>query len=181
MNILKTLIVLTGVAPYVLLSVSILKGTVKQSFATWILWFGLDVIMLVSLTLKGGNTLLFAVFTIGTLAVTIFLARARQFHWGKFEWLITFLVLICTTVFLVGGPYLSIISVTLALNIAGIPQLISTYKDPSSTPRIAYLLFTTSSMLSVISAAAWTVEERLPYLSSTLFCAIIVLLSFRQK
>ena len=82
MKLLELLTTITGLLPYALLIQGILKGTVKQSFATWILWLALDVIMVYGTISQKGNPLLYSVFTLGTCIVTILLIVKKQYTWG---------------------------------------------------------------------------------------------------
>lgn len=173
-------IVITGSLPYLLLIIGIVKGEVRQSFASWLLWLILDTIVLYGIMAQKGSMLLFSVFTTGTLVVTLFLVFKKQFSWEKFETFVSVLVGICIFMLLRGSPYISIIASTAALNIAGIPQIIGTYRDPRSTSTKAYFLFMLASLLSVISTEVWTVQDKLPQTSSTVYCFIIVLLSMRK-
>jgi len=180
MKIIEIFTVITGILPYVLLVIGITNGKVKQSFATWMLWLVLDIIVLCGIIAQDGNSLLFFVFTLGTIVVTAVLVFKRQFSWGRFETFVTALVAICITVFLMGGPYIATIATTAALNIAGIPQLIATYKDPKTASAKAYFLFMTSSLLSVMGTEAWTVQDKLPQMSSAIYCLIVFLLALRK-
>lgn len=180
MKIVNIAIVITGTLPYIILIVGVLKNKIKQSFATWLLWFILDSIIVIGAIAQDGNYLLYSVFGTGTILTAISLLYKKQFSWGKVDTFIAFLVVLCILVLLFGGAYVSIIATTVALNIAGIPQLIATNKDPKSTSTKAYSLFAVSSLISVISAEAWTVEDRLPATSSFVFCLVVVLLSLRK-
>ncbi len=181
MTPIKLAVVLTGLVPYLLLIIGIIKGKVKQSFATWILWLTLDGIMLRSIIVQDGNPVLFSIFTIGTLVVTIFLIVYKQFSWGKFESFVAGLVFICIIAYLVGGPYLSTIATAIALDVAGIPQIIDTYKDPKSTSTKAYILFTLSSGLSLVGLHEWSVQNWLPATNAMIYCLLVTLLSIRRN
>lgn len=181
MNIFQLLIILTGIIPYILLSVGIIYGTIRQSFASWVLWLALDIIVLVGLVGRDGNILLFSVFAFGTLIVALLLGATNQFSWGKFETSIAVLVSFCAMVLLLSGQYWAIIITTVALNIAGVPQLVETFKYPKSTPTLPYILLGVSSFLSVWGAQGWTVEQRLPQMSSMIYCFIVVALSLRPQ
>lgn len=180
MKMIDYAIVATGLVPYLLLVRGIASGKVRQSFATWMLWLVLDIIVLTSLLAQKASPVLFGIFTAGTLAVTLMLLVKKQFAWKPFDSLIAVLVAICIIVFCVAGPYMATIATTAALGIASIPQVTHTYRDPHSTPTAEYLLFTLSSVLAVISAPAWTVQDRLPQMNSALFCATIVVLTLRK-
>ena len=69
----------------------------------------------------------------------------------------------------------------IALDIAGIPQLIATYKKPKETSTIAYLLFTLSSLLAVIETEIWTHEDSTPQINAMLYCLLVMVLSMRKK
>jgi hypothetical protein len=172
--------VITSLIPYVMLIVGVAKDKIKQSFATWFLWLILDVVTLIGIVAQHGNYLLLAVFSGGTICVTLLLIYKKQFSWGLFETFVGILVAMCILILLTAGPYVATIAGTTALAAAGIPQLIATFKDPKSTPSIAYFLFGASSLLSVIGASGWTVQDRLFPMFSTIYCFIVMLLSLRK-
>ena len=180
MRLIEFATVITGAIPYLLLIVGISKGTIKQSFATWMLWLILDVTVLKGIIDQHGNALLFWIFASGTLLVTLFLIIKKQFSWGRFESFVGVLVMICILVYIKSGPYTATIATTIALDIAGIPQIIETYKRPKTTPTVSYLFFTISSVLSVYGANAYTVQDMLPQTNAAVFCFIITLLSIRK-
>ena len=180
MSLLEIATAITGSIPYFLHSKGIVKGTVKQSFATWILWLALDAIILRGIIAQHGNPILFSVFTLGTLIVVIFLIATKQFAWGWFESLIAGLVLVCVSIYFFSGPYNATIATTIALDIAGIHQAIDTYKNPQLTSTKAYLLSAISALFSILAVSAWTVPDRLPQTNALCYCMIIVLLSLRK-
>ena len=68
-------------------------GTAGQSFATWGLWAGLDSMLTVALWLQHGNYLLSLGYAVGGVALTVVLLQRGGFSWGRFETIITLLVL----------------------------------------------------------------------------------------
>jgi hypothetical protein len=181
MKVIEIAIIFTGILPYILLVIAILNGSVKQNFATWILWLALDCIMLRGIIVQNGSPILYSVFTFGTLAVTIVIVIKKQISWSKFESFVSLLVLLCMTVYVTSGAYTATIATTVALFIAGIPQIVDTYRNPHTASTSAYLFFTTSSFLSLIENQKWTVPDKLPQINSMVFCVIVMLLSLRKK
>ena len=179
-KLLQIIIALTGIVPYILLVRGIIKGNDKVSFATWLLWLALDCIMLREIIVQNGNPLLYTVFTIGTFIVAVTLIVKKQFSWGEFESFISALVAVCIVVHFASGPYIATIATATALSIAGIPQIVKTYRNPSYTPTVVYLLFAISSFVSVTQNNIWTVPEKLPPINSMIFCVIVTLLSLRK-
>ncbi len=88
---------------------------------------------------------------------------------------------ICTLIFMYAEPYYSTIAGTVAINIASVPQVVSTIKKPEHTPPGPYLLFAISALLAIIAAPAWTVGDRLFPVSAFLFCMLIFSLALRRK
>ncbi|MCX6753028.1 MAG: hypothetical protein NTW62_01615 [Candidatus Nomurabacteria bacterium] len=181
MKIIQILVVVTGLLPYLLISIGIIKGTVKQSFATWLLWLLLDFVMLAGILKQNGNILLYSVFTFGTLIVTLLLVFKKQFSWGKFESCVSLLVAICAWIYLSNdNAYVTTFSTVIALNIAAIPQIIDTLKRPHLTSTTANFLFATSSLLSISIAEKWTMKDLLPQINAMVFCSLIAVLSMRK-
>ena len=180
MKLIDLVTVVTGILPYILLISGILNGKIKQSFATWVLWCILDIIVVWEVVTQHGNYLLYSVFALGTLLTAISLIYKKIFSWGRFETFISILVTLCIAVIIICGSHYGIIFTTTALNIAGIPQLKDTFQNPKSTSKTAYLLFALSGMLSTIGAESWSVEERLPSMSAMIYCLLILLFSLRR-
>ncbi len=117
MKVVEIATVITGFLPYILLIYGVVKGKVKQSCATWLLWLSLDVIVLTAIIVQKGTPVLYTVFAIGTFFTAISLLLHKQFSWGKFETTIALLVAICVIIFFLGGPYVATIATVAALNI----------------------------------------------------------------
>lgn len=181
MKTIEILTLIMGFIPYVILIVGIFKKEVKQSFATWALWLALDIIVLFGILIQHGNAILFVIFTFGTSLVALSLLLQHQFSWGKLENFVMFLVVICVIIFLFGTPYISVIATTVALNIAGIPQLVGTFKNPKATSTKAYIFLSVASLLSVVGAETWSVKDVLPQISSMFFCMTVTILSLRKS
>jgi len=178
---LKLLGALIGMTPYIPICIGIYMGKVKQNFASWVLWTMLDAIATFAAFLQNGNYKLQAGFTIGSIAVILFLAAKTKLIWTKFETIVSLLVLICLCVWYFIGNDAGIISSVIALIIAGIPQALSTLKKPSDTPTIPFLLFSLGGLFSFLGGKEWTIKERLFSGETVIFCFLIALLSMKKS
>lgn len=171
---------LIGLLAYGPLVTGIIQNRIQQNFATWTLWATLDAIAAGSTILQHGNFWLPLGYTVGASSITLLLIFKKRATWTKFETFISVLVVICLIVWWYAGNIGGIIASSAALLIASIPQIIDTAKTPSLTPRVAYMIFTASSVLSLLGGTSWSVEERL-YSAGALFTNTVILaLSFRK-
>jgi hypothetical protein len=158
----------------------ILKGRIKQSFATWFLWFVLDGITLASIYFQQGNIWLPLAYTIGSSLTTIALLYKKQFTWGKFETFICCLVVLCLLSWFWGGIKIASIASTAAVIIAGLPLLLDIIKKPQLGSPVIWIVFSLASILSFLGGKAWTLQERLYPAAVSVFCLLIVAASLRK-
>ena len=136
-------------------------GSAGQSFATWGLWAGLDSMLTIALWLQHGNYLLSLGYAVGGVALTLVLLKRGGLSWGKFETIITLLVLACMVIWKFSGPRNASIAVTTAICIAVVPGFIEMLRDPQPKARKIWAGFTVASALSYFGGTTMTVEERL--------------------
>ncbi len=159
----------------------ILKGEIKQSFATWFLWAVLDAIIFTSILFQHGNIWLPIAYTLGSTLITIALLYKKQFSWGKFETFVCVLVIICLIAWFIGGAYIATIAGTVAVIIAGLPLFMEIIKDPQRGSPSIWIMFSIANILSFLGGNAWTIEERLYPGATAIFCLLIVFASLRKK
>jgi len=159
----------------------ILRGEIKQSVATWILWVSLDAIALVSIILQKGNYLLLVFYcTCGTL-VTLSLVYKRLFKWTRFETFVLSLVIVCLVVWSLSGSRWATIASTIAVCISGCPQIRDSWRTPDRTIGLIYIGYVLANSLSFFGGKIWTIEERFYPGMMALLCLVIATASFRKK
>lgn len=166
---------------YIPLIWGILKGEVRQSFATWILWVALDSIALVSTILEDGNFLLLVFYTIGGTLVTASLVYKKLFKWTWFEWSVLVMVIICLVVWRVSGSTAAIVASTLAVFIAGTPQIVDSWLNPDKQTGYIYIGYVIANFLSLMGGKSWSIEERFYPGVCVILCGMIAIASFRNN
>jgi hypothetical protein len=147
---------------YVPMIVEIIRARgAGQSFATWGLWAVLDTILTITLWQQHGNYLLSLGFAVGGVALTVVLLTQGGWAWGKFETVITLMVLASLTVWKFSGPRNATIAVTAAICIAGIPGIVVMLRKPQRSAAKLWAGYTVANGLSLFGGAMWSVEERL--------------------
>ncbi|GAB3904475.1 hypothetical protein [Mucilaginibacter boryungensis] len=169
-----------GIAAYLLLIAGIMKSKVRQSFVAFLLWAMLDTIATITTILKEGNYWLSLSNALGAAIIAILLALKKQVSWTWVETTTAILVIICLNVWYFTGAKEGIIASSLAMVIAGIPQVLDTYKNPGETPTIVYIIFLGANILSFIAGKEWTIEERFYSGCAILLCAVIVWFSLKN-
>lgn len=176
MNSLIALSTVLALFLYFPLCIQIIKGKVQQNFATWFLWATLDGVAAGTLVVQHGNYLLPVAYTLGSGITALCIIRSKNFVWTWFESLVTILVIICITIWAVSGPRIATIASSLAMIIAGAPQIIETYQRPRDTPIMIFFGYFTANSLSMLGAKSWTVEERFYPTCAATFCLAIVII-----
>ncbi len=170
-----------GLIVYFPLILGILKGDIKQSFSTWLLWSVLDALIALSLFVQNGNYLIAVAFTIGSTIITILLFVHGQFSWSAFDTKVALLVGACMMVWYFSGPLAATIAGTIAMNISGIPQLKSTWRNPAINTLPIWIGFTLANFLSFLGGKSWTIEERFFPFMGVLYCLALVAIILARK
>jgi hypothetical protein len=171
---------LLAVCLYLPLVSGIWKDKIQQSFATWILWVSLDIIALVSIFLQGGNYLVLVFYvTIGSIVSGLLLYK-KQFKWTKFETLVLFLVLVCLVFWWFSGSRTATILSSIAVVIAGMPQLKESLRGPDKVTGYIYLGFTAVNALFFFAGKSWTVEDRFYPALMVPLCTTIAVAALRK-
>lgn len=180
-HILPPLAGAIGIVAYAVLITGLLKTNIQQSFAAYMLWSMLDSIATITTFLEGGNYWLPLSNTVGSFAVTILLIKKKQVSWSWVETGTAALVTICLLIWYAAGEQAGIISSSVAVVIASVPQMVDTYKKPSATPTKAYMIFLIANIVSLIAGKSWSMEERLYAACSVFLCLVIVMFSLRKR
>ena len=180
MSLLDAAILTAGSLPYVLFATAILKHGATQNGASYVLWVFLDAIFLACMIVQHGNCLQYLAITIGTAAVAIILILKKQFEYGWREFRVTLMVIACIAIFFFGGARIATIATALSIDIAGIPQVRDTWKNPRKTPTLGYLVLSLSGVLATCAVKSWAIQDCLAPINCAVFCFIIALLSMRR-
>ncbi len=183
---------LLGLAVFVPLCLGVWKREITQSIATFALWGVLDGINASSTYAAEGNYLLPAFYALGSVAVVAcIMLRNRSIVWTFVETFCTLMVVICIMTWLNWGnqqlvtlPFsteqMVIILSTVALVIAGLPQLVKDIKIPQESAPWSYLAFTAANALSTAAGSSWSIEERLYGASCTVLTLLIFIAGTRK-
>ena len=170
-----------GVGCYIPLTSGIIKNKIEQSFLAFLLWAMLDIIATITSIIAGGNFWLPLSNAFGASVVAILLAMKKKAEWTIVETLTAVLVLICLVLWYVLGERAGIVSSSLAVVFASLPQVVHTYKRPQATPTLIYAVFLFANILSLFAGKEWTIEERFYPGCAVFLCLVIVLLSLKRK
>lgn len=165
---------------YVPLCVSILKGQIVQNMTTWFLWGVLDAVAAASLYVQDGNFWLPAAYSLGCIVTVLCIFKSGEATWTRFSTLIICLVIICMIGWYYSGPKLATILSTLAMVVAGLPQLIDTWKYPLQTPLLIFIGYFSVNTISCLAGNGWTITERFYPGVASLFCLAVCLSACRN-
>ena len=157
------------------------NGGTGQSFATWVLWGALDVILFFSLLQQDGNYWVAAGFATGDVMLAAFLLSRGRAAWGRFETGILLAVVVCLTLWYVGGPKVATIASTLGVCIGGLPGLMALWREPDRKLGRIWAGYVLANGISFLGGRAMTIEERFAPGAFTLFSMAMVLASWQRK
>jgi len=152
---------LLGLLMYVPLVLDIMrKRGAGHSFAMWALWAFLDTTATLSLVVQNGNYLLTAGFSVGSILLSVMLLCYGRFSWGRLEWIVLILVLVCLVAWALAGPRTATVATTLAIITASIPGLIEIWRNPDPRAARVWAGFAIANVFALIGGDNWSVEER---------------------
>ena len=186
MNYLKMLSAALGFLGYVFLIATLLQNREKQqSFASYLLWFILEILLITATYLEGGNYSLQLGYATGGIVTVIILFIRKEYAWNWVTTLVTVLIVACVVIWKRSGNEAGIIAMCIAIFIATIPQAIDTSKYPEKTPINVWWIWTAGNFCSLIAGKDWSVEERLfpvsALLGSLLILGIVYIKRIRNK
>jgi len=143
-----------------MVAVAMKDGGAGQSFAMWLLWTALDLILTISLFAQHGNYLVSLGFTIGDAFMAGLLLFKGRFVWGTFEHVILALVIGCLVGWKIGGPATATVATTLGICVAGIPGLAELWKNPQRKVGHLWAAYVVANGVAFWGGRAMTIEER---------------------
>ncbi|MBC7827827.1 MAG: hypothetical protein H7122_08780 [Chitinophagaceae bacterium] len=179
-HVLQQIAGVIGMSCYVPLIIGIVRNKIEQSFVAFMLWAMLDIIATITTIIAGGNYWLPLSNAIGASTVAILLATKKQVAWSWVETITAILVVVCLILWYVLGEGAGIVSSSIAVVIASIPQMVDTYKKPWATPTIIYLVFLSANILSLVAGKSWNIEERFYPACAVFLCLVIAAFSMRR-
>ena len=181
MNYLGVIGGIIGLVAFLLLIIELLRSTTEQNFAAFLLWALLDVIATTTTIIEGGNYWLALSNATGSTIITLILVGKKQVSWTRVETMTAILVVVCLLVWYTSGELAGIVVSSLAVLIAGIPQMVDTFKKPESTPVLPYAIFCVGNVVSFMAGRAWTIEERFYQAVSIFLTLVILVFSLRKR
>jgi hypothetical protein len=170
-----------SLALFILTVMGIIKGIIRQSAATFLLWALLDTIALVSVILQKGNYILLVFFTMSGFMTFGCLLYKRLFIWTSFETKVAALVAVCLVVWAMSGPMWATVASTIAVFISGFPQMRDSWRHPDLKTGLIYVGFTAVNLSSFFAGKDWSIKERFYYGVCSVLVIIIALVSLLRK
>lgn len=181
MNYLAFVGGIIGLVAFLLLIIELLRSTTEQNFAAFFLWALLDGIATATTIIEGGNYWLALSNATGSAMITIILIVKKQVSWTWIETMTAILVVICLFVWFTSGELAGIVASSLAVLIAGIPQMVDTFRRPESTPSLPYAVFFIGNVISLMAGKEWSIEERFYQCISMTITIVILGFSLRKR
>lgn len=180
MNIFAILATVIGIVLYFPLCFQIWKGTVKQNFATWILWGLIDGIVAASLIVQKGNWLLPATYMFGATTTALIILKFNKTKWRWQENVTLAMAAGCMIIWAISGPRYATIASTMASFFSGAPQAVDSYEKPHESPFWIFVCYTFANALAIFGGKSWTIEERFFPSMMTVLTIIFISLTLRR-
>jgi hypothetical protein len=173
---LSILSVVVGALAYLYMVVTTAKGTGEGvSLSTFGLWSALAWITGFTMLKQKANPAVPMIYGIGAGATTLVLLIKGRYGWSGFDTIIAALVVLCIVLWLTNGAKWALILSVAAAVIASLPFIIMTWKSPAGSPIIPNSGFLLANTLMLISAKAWTLEDRLYAGVNVIVCSLLVI------
>lgn len=157
------------------------SGEAKQNLLTWALWGTLDIVVAATIIAQHGSFLLPITYGIGSSITVFFIWKAgNKAAWTWFETMVASLTIVSMVIWYFSGGKVATIASSMAMIIAGIPQLMDAWKKPHEMPILPYFSYFIANCLSTAGGKSWAIQERFYPLGATIFCLSIVMLSARK-
>lgn len=169
---------ITEFSAYIPLTIAIVRGEARQSFAAFFLWGLLDTVAAVSAMLVHGNFWLATTNAAGTFFIASLLIYKKQFFWSRTETFTCVLVALCVGVWHLAGHTAAIVASSVAVVIAGLPQMAHTRREPNGTPVAVYLTWLAANIISFFGGRDWSIDERFYATCGMILCLSILIIAW---
>ncbi len=151
------------------------KGTGEGlSLTTFGLWSALAWITSFTMLKQKANPAVPMIYGVGATVTTLVLLIKGRYGWSGLDTVIAILVILCILLWLTNGPRWALILSVAAAVIAALPFIVMTWKSPANSPIIPNSGFLLANTLALISAKAWTLEDRLYAGVNVMVCLLLV-------
>lgn len=147
----SAILAMAAAPPYIYQTI---RGKVRPERASWFIFSVLGVIAFVSqLSLGASTSLIFnGIDTLGSVTIFLLSLWFGVAGWTRLDRTVLSIALVGVTISLmVSRPFIALLGVVLADICGMIPTILKAYKDPTSESQIAWLLFATAAVLTVLT------------------------------
>lgn len=123
--------------------------------ASWLMWFVINSIALVTTILSGKPMYLPLSYVVGSASVTIALFMRGRWQWSYKETICAVAAAIATVVWILKGPEDGLVACVIALTAAGVPILLDMFKEPD-LKTLAIWTLTSAGCIFTLLGSDWT-------------------------
>ncbi|MEY4602218.1 MAG: hypothetical protein RL292_159 [Candidatus Parcubacteria bacterium] len=162
MNIYKGLALFFGLGTSVLLWVIIFKSRERQgtTFASFMIWGVLNIMLATSMWLQGGNYSLVALYAVTSFVTSTCLIIKQGIQWTRDDTLIAVAATLCMAYCFYGTAYGATIVSTIATAFGCLPQLRDIRDNPDQQKCWPWIGFGLAHVFSLIGGSEWSVPQR---------------------
>ena len=146
---------LVGFVPY---ARSVIRGGTRPSYATWLVWTVVGVLLFASYDAGAGGTARWVPLTdaLGPAAIAAIASRYRVSELSRLERGCLVLAGLSVVAWVLTGSPLSTLTINLLIAFLGaLPTLWKTYRDPASESILAWRLFFVANTLNLAAIGVW--------------------------
>ncbi|MBX4197862.1 hypothetical protein KW782_00840 [Candidatus Parcubacteria bacterium] len=175
--------VIAGLTPSIVLipfGIKLLKSNTPMNVATWLMWGVLSFVITLSMFAAGNKDIwLSAGFTLGSVFISIILLSKGKWSWGYVETICAVGAAVAMLLRYYSAPKGAVIACIIAMWLASIPLLCDLWKQPDPTTWWVWAIITIAAVVTLITAKAWTIQDRAFPVSSIIFNTLLVVLNLR--
>lgn len=168
--VVLSLVIIAGAYLYLIRGI-LFKG-IKLNFTSQLIWAVLDIVVALSLVSAKGAFWQPTFYAVGCLVLACCIYRTGYAKWGKSDTFISLLAIASIFIFVYADPRTATIASTIAVIVAGIPQMIDCWKRPQDTPVILFLAFLAAHVLSILAGTEWSIEQRFFPVACLIYCLV---------
>jgi hypothetical protein len=162
MNVADWIIFFLAIGAHVPLILGVIKQKwdKSQTFLTWVLYFLLDLVTMLSSQKIDGNYVILFGFSVGSFVMWSILLYQGRIGWTWLETVTLILVISCVGAWYVSGPYLALVFGIASEAIVGINLIIKTYRNPVIEYNlVGYIIFLIVSFFAFFTAEDFNIKQ----------------------
>lgn len=178
-SVLAGLLLIAGYIPYIN---AILRKETIPARATWLIWAGLDFIILAAMHAKGALNCQILAACVGASAVSLLSFKYGASGWARLDKITIAGAILGVVLWGISENPIWGIVISLIVMFAGsIPTFVSAWEDPNHENKAAWIIFFVSCICAVIAIPKWTFEDASQPITFLIIEIVMLYIIFRHS